>query len=82
MLEPVSKSGLRRQVKIVRKQRRGSPLESQPSMGDLEELKLMIASRLDVDEFLDILGFNMYDLVEALEDEVKENYQELLRACD
>jgi hypothetical protein len=48
----------------------------------LEDLKLLIASKLDVAEFLDILGFEMFDLVEALEDEIIENKIELMKACD
>lgn len=48
----------------------------------IDELKLLIASKLDVMEFLDIIGFTIYDLVEVLDDEVKENYQELVRACE
>jgi hypothetical protein len=47
-----------------------------------EELKLLIASKLDVVEFLDLLGYTMYELVEALEDEIDENRQELLKACE
>jgi hypothetical protein len=48
----------------------------------LEELKLLVASKLDVNEFLDIIGYDMFDLVEALSDEVEENHQELVRACE
>lgn len=47
-----------------------------------DELKLLIASKLDVAEFLDIIGFTMFDLVEALGDVIDENYDELLEACD
>jgi hypothetical protein len=43
---------------------------------------MLIASRLDVAEFLDIIGFTMYELVEALNDEVNENYEALLEACE
>jgi hypothetical protein len=48
----------------------------------LDELKALIASKLDVVEFLDILGWTMFDLVEALEDEIIENKIELMKACD
>lgn len=48
----------------------------------LDELKDLIASKLDVAEFLDILGWTMFDLVEALEDEIRENKAELMKACD
>jgi hypothetical protein len=47
-----------------------------------DELKLLIASKLDVAEFLDIIGYTMYELVEALGDEVDEHSQELQKACE
>jgi hypothetical protein len=48
----------------------------------IDELKLLIATKLDVTEFLDILGMTMFELVEALEPAIQENYQELVRACE
>lgn len=48
----------------------------------LDDLKAHITIKLDVIEFLDILGFTMGDLVEALEDEIQEHEDELKRACD
>jgi len=48
----------------------------------IEELKMLIASKLDVTEFLDIIGYTMFDLVEVLEEEIQNNKQELLRACE
>jgi hypothetical protein len=48
----------------------------------IDELKLLIATKLDVTEFLDLIGYDMFDLVEALSDEIEENYQELVRACE
>jgi hypothetical protein len=47
-----------------------------------DDLKALVASKLDVAEFLDILGWTMFDLVEALEDEIIENKIELMKACD
>ena len=47
-----------------------------------EELKELIALKLDVTEFLDILGADMFDLVEKFTEEIDENYQELLDACE
>lgn len=47
-----------------------------------DELKILIASKLDVDEFLDVIGFTMFDLVEVLHDQIEENFEELLKACD
>lgn len=48
---------------------------------NVDELKVLIASKLDVTEFLDILGYDVGDLVEILEDEIEENFSRLLRAC-
>lgn len=45
------------------------------------ELKYEIAAKLDVLEFLDIIGYDLSDLVELLEDEIKEHEDELARAC-
>ncbi len=49
-------------------------------LDDIEELKLKIIHNLDVMEFLDIIGYELSDLVEVLEDEVEENEKELRRA--
>jgi len=48
---------------------------------ELEDLKLSIAKRLDVDQLLDILGFTMFDLVEVLAEHINENaelFEEIL----
>lgn len=45
------------------------------------ELKYEIAAKLDVLEFLDIIGYDLSDLVELLEDEICEHEDELARAC-
>ena len=56
---------------------------ARPTTTTTEDIKFLIASRLDVDEFLDILGWTMFDLVEALDQQVVEdNFEELLAACD
>jgi hypothetical protein len=47
----------------------------------LDELKTLIIHKLDVDEFLDIIGYDLSDLVEVLTDEITENYSTLLSAC-
>lgn len=44
------------------------------------DLKFLIASRLDVTEILDILGWNEFDLVEALEDYINEKHDDFLEA--
>ncbi len=49
---------------------------------NLDELKVLIATKLDVTEFLDILGWDMFDLVEELEEVIIENSEELLNACE
>ena len=56
-------------------------MQYQQQPATLDELKFLIAKKLDVDEFLDILGYDMYDLVESLEDEVGQNFEKLLDAC-
>ena len=48
---------------------------------DLEELKLLIVHNLDVYEFLDILDVSFAELVDILEDDCEEHYEELARAC-
>lgn len=53
-----------------------------PTTTELQELKFLIASRLDVEEFLDILGWTMYDLVDYLDDAIEEKFEDLLDACE
>lgn len=48
---------------------------------NIDELKTLIASKLDVHELLDILEFDMWELVDALEEPISEHYEELLSAC-
>ena len=54
-------------------------MQQRPTTTD--ELKHLIASKLDVDEFLDIIGYTIFDLVEVLEEEIDANFDELLSAC-
>lgn len=50
---------------------------------EVQDLKHLVASRLDVTEFLDIIGWTMFDLVEQLDPTVfEENFEELLTATD
>ena len=54
-----------------------------PTTTEVQDIKFLIASRLDVTEFLDILGWTMFDLVEYLDPDVfEENFEELLEAVD
>lgn len=54
-----------------------------PTTTEIKDVKVLIASRLDVTEFLDILGMTMFDLVEYLPDELFEDYfDDLMDACD
>ncbi len=46
----------------------------------MEELKQLIIHNLDIEELLDILGMDMADLVEKLEEEIEENFDELMEA--
>jgi len=45
-----------------------------------EELKELIAVKLDVVEFLDILGLELVDIVDKFEDEIEEAKEELVAA--
>lgn len=54
-----------------------------PTTTEVQDIKFLIASRLDVEEFLDILGWTMYELVEELNDDVfEEKFEDLLKACE
>lgn len=48
---------------------------------DIEELKTLIVANLDVIDFLDILGLEMADLVDILEEQIEEQRPQLIRAC-
>lgn len=48
---------------------------------NVEELKALIVHNLDVMEFLDILGLELSDLVELLEEQIEESATQLQRAC-
>lgn len=48
---------------------------------EIDELKTLIAGKLDIHELLDIIGFDMWELVDALEEPILEHYEELLDAC-
>lgn len=43
---------------------------------NLEELKALIASELDVDQILDILGWGTWELVEVLEEQILEQQED------
>lgn len=47
---------------------------------NIEELKTLIIHKLDVLEFLDILGMDLSDLVEVLEEQIVEQKEEFQRA--
>ncbi len=51
-----------------------------PLSTSIEELKALIVANLDVMEFLDILGYELSDLVDAFEDEIEEQHSEFERA--
>jgi len=46
-----------------------------------EDLKDLIAAKLDITEFLDILGLELSDILPKFEEEVEEYKQELYSAC-
>jgi hypothetical protein len=47
---------------------------------NIETLKDLIASRLSIEEFMDIMGWGMYDLVEVLEEYIEEYQDEFTEA--
>ena len=47
----------------------------------MDELKLLIAHNLDVLEFLDILDISFPELIDILEEQCEDKYEELTRAC-
>lgn len=48
---------------------------------DIEEIKTLIIHKLDVTEFLDLLGLELADILDKFEDEIEENYTSLIKAC-
>lgn len=48
---------------------------------DIEGLKVRIVSALDVMEFLDILGYELADILDKFDEELEENYTQFDRAC-
>jgi hypothetical protein len=53
-----------------------------PTTVELQELKELIAGRLDVFELLNILNISMYELVDILEPVIIDYFEELLDAVD
>lgn len=53
-----------------------------PTTMDVQDLKDLIASRLDVEEFLDIIGWSLYDLVDVMDEQIEDKFDELLKACN
>lgn len=49
---------------------------------DLEELKLLIAHNLDLLEVLDIIGLSYPEVLDLLDEQIEEQYEELRRACE
>lgn len=47
----------------------------------LDELKVLLASQMDVHDLMDALDMDINDLLEYLEGPLEENYNELLAAC-
>lgn len=50
---------------------------------DFEELKARIVAILDVTDFLDLIGYDLADLVNIpeIEDQIEEAYTRIDRAC-
>ena len=47
-----------------------------------EELKQLVATTLSIEAILDILGWDVYNLVDKLEDEIMEQCEEFEDACE
>lgn len=51
------------------------------AVATLDELKAQIVVALDVTDFLDILGYDLVDIIDLFDDEIQENFTALQRAC-
>ena len=49
--------------------------------GVVDELKTLIVHNLDVMEFLDILGYDLADIIDKFEEEITEFQVELRESC-
>jgi predicted transcriptional regulator len=47
---------------------------------NLEELKELVAAELSLEEIMDILGWTNIDLVEALEEQINDSFQNFAKA--
>jgi len=47
----------------------------------VDELKTLIVHNLDVMEFLDILGYDLADIIDKFEEEITEFQVELRESC-
>ena len=50
------------------------------NQAELNDLKLEIARKMDVTQLLDILGFDMHDIVDILEDYINEQAEDFQEA--
>lgn len=46
-----------------------------------DDLKYLIAAKLDVLEFLDILGLDLEDIIDKFEEEIENEKERLMGAC-
>ncbi len=49
-------------------------------MSEIDDIKVEIANKMDVYEFLDVLDFTMLDLVEALEEQIQDKLEDFIEA--
>lgn len=47
-----------------------------------EELLQLVATKLSIEEILDLLDWDIYNLVNKLEEEIMENAEEFQDACE
>jgi len=59
---------------------KNEPKKQVETLPQMDELKQLIIHNLDIDQLLDILGMDIKDLVDRFEEEIEENFTELMKA--
>lgn len=47
--------------------------------GEIEEIKERIAASLTLDQFFDILGLELADIIDTFEEQIEDNYAQFKR---
>lgn len=75
-------SEVRLLVKVTIGERGLKVSEAQSMRGDtLDELKARVVASMDITMFLDMLGFDLVDVIDLFDDELQENFEAFDRAC-